>query len=202
MTLPSYLLSQWALNKGSSYLALFRFSWHSRFYISSWYAFGHLERDLPGSGWSEAPNIILRIGPSIPERFAFRAVRKFVGRGIRSHLPHLTRLRNKDRFDTRLRESERRSGPASFSYVSNALHPDLRLLHRKPIVFFPAIHVTNFFKFVLLGQRHFIESVFNLTHGVRARLNGVMHLLRRTLSHCFQSRFNGFVAPTVVHLSP
>ena len=35
---------------------------------------------------SEALNIILRIGPHIPERFAFPAVRKFVGRGIRSHL--------------------------------------------------------------------------------------------------------------------
>src|SRR6266567_66818 len=61
----------------------------------------------------------------------------------------------------------------------------------EPIVFFPAIHVTNFFKFVLLGQRHFIESVFYLTHGVRTRLNGLMHLVRRTLSHRSQSRFDG-----------
>src|SRR5260370_14647194 len=72
----------------------------------------------------------------------------------------------------------------------------------EPIVFFPAIYITNFFKFVRLGQRHFIESVFYLTHGVRTRLNGVMHLLCRTLPHRSQSRFDGFVSPTVVpHLS-
>ncbi len=69
-------------------------------------------------------------------------------------------------------------------------------------MFFPAIYVANFFKFVLFGQRHFIESVFYLTHGVRTRLNCVMHLLRRTLSHRSQSRFDGFVSLTVVHHFP
>src|SRR6266566_5321955 len=42
----------------------------------------------------------------------------------------------------------------------------------EPIVFFPAIHATNFFKFVLLGQRHFIESVFYLAHYPISRQTG------------------------------
>src|SRR5260370_33288030 len=79
------------------------------------------------------------------------------------------------------------------------MHTGLSCSSTEPIVFFPAIYITNFFKFVLLCQRHFIESVFYLSHGVRTRLNGVMHLLRRTLPHRSQSRFDGFVSPTVVH---
>src|SRR5258708_14287955 len=61
----------------------------------------------------------------------------------------------------------------------------------EPIVFFPAIHVTNSFKFFLLGQRHFIESVFYLTHRLRTRLDGAMHLLDRTPSHRSPSSFGG-----------
>ncbi len=53
-----------------------------------------------------------------------------------------------------------------------------------------------------IGQRLFIESIFYLKHGVRTRLNCVMHLPRRTLSHRSQSRLDGFVSLTVVHHFP
>src|SRR5260370_1493906 len=80
-----------------------------------------------------------------------------------------------------------------------AMHRGLSCSSTEPIVFFPAIYITNFFKFVLLGQRHFIESVFYLTHGVKTRLNGIMHLLRRTLPPRSQPRFDAFVSPTSLH---
>ena len=72
---------------------------------------------------TEAPNAILRIDDSAPERFAFRAVRKFVGRGVRSHLHILLGGEIKTSLIPDCGKAS--GGPAPFSYVINVLYPDL-----------------------------------------------------------------------------
>src|SRR5260370_2319062 len=91
------------------------------------------------------------------------------------------------------------SGKRSMANAANPWWPALGFSSTEPIVLFPAIHFTIFFKIVLFGQRHLIEGVFHLAHGVRSRLHRDMHLMRRALSHRSQSRLDGLVSPTVVH---
>jgi hypothetical protein len=73
----------------------------------------------------EAPNAILRIDHSVSERFAFRAVRKFVGRGIRNHLHILLGVEIKTSLIPNCGKAIGGPAPAPFSYVINVLHPDL-----------------------------------------------------------------------------
>ena len=69
------------------------------------------------------------------------------------------------------------------------------------MVLLPSINVANPFKFIRLGQYHFIERAYNLPERIRTRFHSIKQLLRRTLSHCSQSGFDGFVSRAVVHMS-